>query len=298
MKIEVKCDECGDTFMKEKSTIKAIKFCSRECKNNYFTGKPNENISKSLKGRFLGDKNPNFGNKWSDDQKKHLSDLKKSQVDDTYRNNCSKGMKGKTISDESKEKRAKTLIEKYGRLSNTTGHTESIKIIIGQKSKDKFTPEFKIQQYKTMVDRGIWLSKENKDPYKYYRELSNWGNNLELFDDSDWDKINKIGFFHYKNNRSGLVRDHRYSRMSGFKNDVFPEILRHPVNCELITHSNNVKKQQNKNISSDSITLIELFELIICYEKHYINQIECVDLIDKYKNGKRYNKSNYIERHT
>lgn len=242
MKIEVKCYECEKSFMKEKSQIRNTIFCSIECKNNYFRNKPNEKISNSLKGKFVGDKNPNYGNRWSDEQKKHLSDIKKSQVDEKYRDNCSKGMKGKIYSDDAKKKSSKTMMIRYGKLSITTGHTDETKILIGKKSKDKFTPEYKLKQYNNMVKRGLWLDKEDKNPYKFYRDLSNWDKNSIEFSDSEWEKINKIGFFHYKNNRKGLVRDHKYSRMSGFKNEVFPEILKHPINCELITHSDNVKK--------------------------------------------------------
>lgn len=33
--------------------------------------------SEKMKGRYLGEKNPNYGNKWTEEQRKHLSDVKK-----------------------------------------------------------------------------------------------------------------------------------------------------------------------------------------------------------------------------
>lgn len=35
--------------------------------------------SEKMKGRYIGEKNPNFGNKWAEEQRKHLSEIKKKQ---------------------------------------------------------------------------------------------------------------------------------------------------------------------------------------------------------------------------
>jgi hypothetical protein len=91
-----------------------------------------------------------------------------------------------------------------------------------------------------------------------------------------------------------LVRDHRYSRRSGFENRVFPEILRHPYNCEFITHSDNIRKQQNKEINSNSISLEDLFEVIKKYPQEYPEQNICLSKIKEYESGLRYSQDPYL----
>ena len=51
------------------------------------------------------------------------------------------------------------------------------------------------------------------------------------------------------------VRDHIFGRKNGFVLGVFPEIIRHPANCQIITHSDNIKKSL-KNGDSDIKLLI------------------------------------------
>lgn len=77
-----------------------------------------------------------------------------------------------------------------------------------------------------------------------------------MFDIVDFQLFEKYGIWHYNKNKNGLVRDHKYSRGSGYKNSVFPEILRHPSNCHLISHSRNVQLARSGN--DDLISLEQL----------------------------------------
>lgn len=284
MAILVNCSNCGAEVYKSPCFVKKSKnlFCGNECRISF------------MKGSGTGEDNPNFGKKWDDERKKRQSEIIKSRVNDEYRSNCSKGKKGKVVDEKTKEKRRETLIEKYGKLSNNTKLSEEVKKIIGKKSSEKFTKEFKDKQYKTMVERGIWIRKEEKDPYHFYRELSNWKCNVLAFDVKGSEKAMRFGFYNYKNNREGLVRDHRYSRLSGFKELIFPEILRHPFNCEFITLDDNARKHHSKKISSDSITIEELFEGIKTYSKNYEEQLICLEKIKQYEQGFRYNSKDYF----
>ncbi len=92
---------------------------------------------------------------------------------------------------------------------------------------------FSISKYPQLFDYAADLIKE----YGWY-SASNKGNNL-----------------------SGCSRDHLYSINDGFKNNVDPKIMSHPINCKIIPHRIN----QSKNKKSD-ITLTELLEKIKLFE--------------------------------
>ena len=80
MKIEVNCAQCDSIILKEKSQVHDRNFCNRDCKNKYFTGKPNNKTSIALKGKLVGENNPNFGKKWNSEQKEKASFNSKGKV--------------------------------------------------------------------------------------------------------------------------------------------------------------------------------------------------------------------------
>jgi len=296
--ININCDGCGKVFERyspPSKPIKKLNYCSVKCKNSdskwKLVGEANPNFGKSL----FGTDNANFGKRWSDDNRIRQSEMVKARVDEKFRLNCAKAMSGKTVSDETKKKRVDTRFKKYGKFGPDLIHTVESKTKIGKKSSEKFTEEFKAKQYETMVDRGIWIPRENKDPYHFYRSLANWNCNVLDFGVIGSDLFYEFGYFHIKTNTKGMVRDHRFSRLNGFKNLVFPEILRHPFNCEFIQHGDNARKHHSKKISSDSITMEELFEGIKTYNKEYKEQSICLEKIKQYENGLRYDANDYLK---
>jgi hypothetical protein len=46
--------------------------------------------------------------------------------------------------------------------------------LIGEKSKAKFSKEYKQKQRQTFVERGLWISDENKSDYEIYRKHADW----------------------------------------------------------------------------------------------------------------------------
>jgi len=68
--------------------------------------------------------------------------------------------------------------------------------------------------------------------------------------------IEKYGWYKAKNrgdNPNGISRDHMISIVDGFKNNIPPEIIKHPANCQLMKHPDN-----NRKNTKSSITIEEL----------------------------------------
>lgn len=110
--------------------------------------------------------------------------------------------------------------------------------------------------------------KRNMSEYqKYYRKCQ-FDFSLNLFpDEFDFSLIEKYGWYRAKNhgnNLNGISRDHMISIKYGYENNINPEIIKHPANCSLMKHGDNVSK--NKNCS---ITLNELLDRIKLWNIKY-----------------------------
>ncbi len=177
-------------------------------------------------------------------------------------------------------------------------HSQKSKIKIGKKSSEKFTIDFKTKLRQSMEESGHWIPLDQKDEFKLYADLSNWIS--KMFDRKDIKGIKKLknyGVFNCRTNTKGVVRDHKFSRKSGFELKVFPEILRHPVNCEILLHSENIAKKQKRYVDNDSISLEELFQAIKKFKGDWLEQNQCLQLIQDYKNGKRFESKKYIRKY-
>jgi hypothetical protein len=268
------CTYCGCEFYRYKSTVSktGMVFC---CKEHYY---------KYLKesDMFRGDKNPNYGNRWSPELRKKFSNYRLSLVTDEFRKQSGSYRKGYKYSEEEKEK--------YFRHKNHNRHrkphTEESKKIIGIKSKEKFSKHgYKENIRKIMVEKGYWIDKNLKNDYDIYVELSNWIENMfDRCKDEEKVLLEKRGIFNSTNTK-GVVRDHKYSRISGYTNCVFPEILRHPCNCEIILHAENISKRFS---NGNSLELEQLFDLILSYSGIWKEQSLVIKMIEMYKNGERW----------
>jgi hypothetical protein len=281
-KILIKCTECGKELLRYPSHINtSTPVCSQACKG-------------VLQSRtHTGVNNNNFGKKWSLEQRTRQSNLVKSKVTEEYRFKSGSANRGKKFS--------KELIDKMH--SNRTADsyrrtfTDEIKKIIGQKSSLKFTPEYKLAHRKKQESKGYWIPLTEKNDYKYYRECANWIDRMFDIIEDGAALLKEHKVFNAKTNVNGVVRDHMYSRKSGFINKVFPELLRHPCNCQIIKHSDNVKKKTGRYTDADSITLDTLFNNILSYRKEWPEQQKCIQLINNYNLGQRYSKEEYISKH-
>ena len=84
-----------------------------------------------------------------------------------------------------------------------------------------------------MEQRGHWIPKDKKSDVQIYYQEANWiAGMFDLIEDEiQLSELKQLGVFNAYTNTKGVVRDHMYSRHSGFINGVFPEIMRHPCNC-------------------------------------------------------------------
>jgi len=269
------CYQCNREYYVIPARQKNSKFCSINCKASY------QSIY------CTGDKNHNYGKKWTEENKKRQSMIVSSKVDDEYRFNSGKANRGKKFSIE----RIKRMHDHRTSDSYSHLHNENTKIQIGIKSKEKFTRSFKEKFRSTMEESGHWIPLDCKKDYEIYFRQSNWTKRMfdELYDTNKF-LIETYGIFNSVNNTTGVVRDHAFSRQSGFKMGVFPQILRHIENCKIILHSDNVKKHISKNINSDSLTLEELVDNIKNTKYLWEEQEICLKLIEKYENGNRWNR--------
>lgn len=137
----------------------------------------------------------------------------------------------------------------------------------------------------SMILGGHWRSPDQIDDWDFYNREANWKHSMwELLPEECQNLIKKVGIFS-RGNTQGAVRDHKYSRWSGFNDRVFPEVLRHPANCKALSQSDNAKKR-----SSNSITLEELFYHIRQYNDEWEEHLLVLSLIEQYENGARWTR--------
>lgn len=247
-------------------------YCSRDCKSKHFSI------------RFSGSNNPNYGKTWDKEKRKEQS----SKLKEIYEDNPE--LRFKVGSSNRGHKFSPDRIAKMhapGRAYGRTSYTPELRKRIGKKSKEKWTEEYKQNHRKKMEASGHWIPLEKKTDWELYSKEANWvESHFEMF--IAHPLYEEIGIFHSKKNSKGLVRDHAFSRRSGFEQKVFPEILRHPVNVNVITHSENLRKKKKRYVDNDKISLYELFDMIRNYPGSWKEQSSCLDLIERYLEGQRW----------
>lgn len=92
--------------------------------------------------------------------------------------------------------------------------------------------------------------------YSMYRHLSKFTFGISEYarlPGLDLAKFN--GWYHPLNNPNGAVRDHKLSVKYGFEHNIPPYILRHPANCEILSHKTNCAKGSKCSISLESLCI-------------------------------------------
>jgi virulence-associated protein VapD len=187
------------------------------------------------------------------------------------------------------ETRSKTCLARYG-ASSTFGSP-----MVREKSKQTNlnrygntdhmqNTDIKKKMINSCLENGKYFRLEDKSDWYIYNTLSHFSNGFSDFIRSEEDRllIATHGIYNAVN-KSGLVRDHIYSRRDGYVKNVFYEILKHPANCQLIPHKDNCSKKSKSNIS-----LNELFDRIRGYKFSYHDHDVVIQLIDRYTLGERF----------
>lgn len=255
------CVVCEKEFETKRSTTKT---CSRVC-----MGKNSKGVN-----------NPNFGKKWSNEQRTAASLLKKQQFaeNNEYRYKVGASNRGVKFSED------RIQLMHQNRSADSYRHypSDEVKKIIGQKSKEKWTDEYKESHRQRMELLGHWVPLKDKDPYAVYYKDANWqGSMIDHFDESAKAKLNEFGIFGKKNTR-GWVRDHIVSRMIGYEFNLPAYIVRHPTNLQFISHSDNVSKgfaERRLTSKEKECIIYTLLEKIKNYNSDWQEQEVCLEYI-------------------
>ena len=69
-----------------------------------------------------------------------------------------------------------------------------------------------------------------------------------------FDLLQNHEWYHCINNKNGITRDHMFSILDGWLNNVDPEIISHPANCQILLALDNFSKNNSSSITLDDLT--------------------------------------------
>jgi len=142
-----------------------------------------------------------------------------------------------------------------------------------------------------MEKMGIWIPSEDKTDWEIYNDKSNWIQSMyEFLSINEKTLLSEQGMFNSINNKNGLVRDHIVSRRIGYKYKIFVELIRHPVNCRLITSCENISRHFYPTLPEYDRSYHNLFDKIHKWNGSWIEHDKCIELIDKYNRGERWER--------
>lgn len=87
----------------------------------------------------------------------------------------------------------------------------------------------------------------------YKQECTFRFNPWEYPDIPGYDLLLKHGLYHSKKNPNGVSRDHIISRDYGWRNNIDPEIMSSPYNCQFIPHIDNIKKGTDSHMTVEQL---------------------------------------------
>lgn len=116
-----------------------------------------------------------------------------------------------------------------------------------------------IKTRKTRELKGTYRKITDIDDYELYFSRTSFKHGFKPNNEEEIKLLKEHGVFNNINNTKGCVRDHLLSRRYGFENNIPTWIISHPANCEIVLHSENVRRSSSND---NLITLEELLERI------------------------------------
>lgn len=263
------CSACNNELERYRSQLNSkLYFCNKACHFNFKRGKTLAEVHGTEKAAELieklkqqtGDKNPNYNKRWSLEKRENYS---KNRIEYFKDNPEARFLSGKA--NRGKKLTKEIVFKMHGnrtKESYSRPHTPQSKELIGQKSKIKFTEEYKKKQREIMEERGHWVPLAEKPLSSIYQKESNWI--ASMYD-----------YVVVDNTIKDKVRDHIIPRWVGFKFNINPVIIRHPLNCQILSRSANITKGFKDKKIDDLIweqSLYKLINDIIDYKSDWLEQ--------------------------
>lgn len=282
------CDNCGIEFSKKfwfDATRNSIRnYCGNVCRRACATDNAprwTPERKAAYAAANTGINNSNYGNNWSIEQRTALSEKHRIRfaADPSLAVKCGASNRGVKFSVERIEAmHAHRPPGSYGRA-----RTDAEKILIGERSSAKWTPEYKEQHRARMEECGKWVPLAQVDQYKVYFRTANWvGTMNDFLTPLEQLQYDSVGKFHPWSNSRGMVRDHILPRKIGYELNVPVQLLRHPANMQLLLHTDNVKKGRADRLLTEqerSSRLYELIDKILSFDKLWKEHEVCLQLI-------------------
>jgi hypothetical protein len=104
--------------------------------------------------------------------------------------------------------------------------------------------------------KKIYDRKNLTEYQKYYKECQFKFNLSDYPNEFNFNLIKEYGWYQAKNhgnNLNGVSRDHMISVKYGYENNISPEIIKHPANCQLMIHNENSSKWKACSITSEEL---------------------------------------------
>ena len=245
-----KCKNCGE------ETKKKNVYCSLKCRNIYV----NKNLrdyskcSETHKKKHIKiyDSDPNYCETCGEKIPYKIKDNKyccKKCIPYNYKNR--KGMKYnyskeglKSIRDANKKRDYEKKKEYYSNIKRCL-------------CCNRMLPFNKRKNIYCDKDCKTEFFRKNRTEIENYKKDCKFKFNLKDYNNEfDFTLIEKYGWYKAKNrgnNLDGVSRDHMYSVMEGFRNNIDVEIISHPANCKLMSHTKNISKNDKCSISLEDL---------------------------------------------